>query len=66
MRLCQWVKLMACLSARPRPRPFRFVRMLKLIRAVKFMAKLNKLKQQEGLEASPLIRPAAHTPLSSG
>ena len=28
----------------------RFVRMLKLIRAVKFMAKLNKLKQQEGFE----------------
>ena len=28
----------------------RFVRMLKLIRAIKFMSKLNKLKQQEGFE----------------
>ena len=30
----------------------RFVRMLKLIRAVKFMAKLNKLKQHEGFEVT--------------
>jgi hypothetical protein len=30
----------------------RFIRMIKLIRALKFMAKLNKLKQKEGFEVS--------------